>query len=270
MDDGIRLCLDDECEGEALIFAHGLNSNRLNNMDFYDEFRDEYRVITYDQRGHGDSDKSTVHMNIKRLGRDLNCIIESLGLNDVTVIGHSMGAATIYSYVDQFGCKNLKRIVASDMSPYMRNDGWKGGIAQGKWSDEDFMRDFDRMFDDVGKAAFHITKNIMDPALKDLPPEKQDELAKLYAESINPFTMASLWYSLFRQDQRPAMSKITVPFLYLMPDNPLYSIEAVNYIKENVQDTFILEDNFPNTTHAIWRQMPHEVARAVKEFIKKH
>lgn len=90
MDDGIRLCLDDEGEGEALILAHGLNSNRSNNMDFYDEFRDEYRVITYDQRGHGDSDKSTVHMNIKRLGRDLKCIIESLGLNDVTVIGHSM------------------------------------------------------------------------------------------------------------------------------------------------------------------------------------
>lgn len=152
----------------------------------------------------------------------------------------------------------------------MRNDGWKGGIAQGEWSDEDFMRDFDRMFDDVGKAAFHITKNIMDPALKDLPSEKQDELAKLYAESINPFTMASFWYSLFRQDQRPAMSKITVPFLYLMPDNPLYSIEAVKYIKENVQDTFVLEDDFPNTTHALWRQMPHEVARAVKEFIKKH
>lgn len=123
MDDGIRLCIDDESEGETLIFAHGLNSNRLNNKDFYNEFKNDFRVITYDQRGHGDSDKSTVHMNVKRLGRDLNCIINALKLKNVTVIGHSMGAATIYSYVNQFGCKNLKRIVASDMSPYMRNDG---------------------------------------------------------------------------------------------------------------------------------------------------
>lgn len=131
------------------------------------------------------------------------------------------------------------------------------------------MNDFDRIFDDVGKAAFHITKHIMNPSLKDLPSQKQEELIKLYSKSTNPFTMASMWYSLFRTDQRPAMSKITVPFLYIMPDNPLYSMEAINYIKENIQNTFVLEDNFPNTTHAIWRQKPHEVANKIKKFIKR-
>ena len=89
-------------------------------------------------------------MNVKRLGMDMNEIIESLGLDNLTVFGHSMGAATIYSYIDQFGCDKLKAVIASDMSPYMRNDGWGGGIAQGKWSDEDFFKDFDRIFDDVG------------------------------------------------------------------------------------------------------------------------
>ena len=116
-----------------MIFIHGLNSSHTVNKDFHDEFIGEYKVILYDQRGHGDSDKSKIHMNVKRLGQDLNEIIDALGLDDVTLIGHSMGAATIYSYVGQFGCDKLKRIVASDMSPYMRNAGWSGGIAQGKW-----------------------------------------------------------------------------------------------------------------------------------------
>lgn len=116
-----------------MIFIHGLNSSHTVNKDFYDEFIGEYKVILYDQRGHGDSDKSKIHMTVKRLGQDLNEIIDALGLDDVTLIGHSMGAATIYSYVGQFGCDKLKRIVASEMSPYMRNAGWSGGIAQGKW-----------------------------------------------------------------------------------------------------------------------------------------
>ena len=265
--DNINLFYEKHGEGETLIFCHGLNSSHNVNFDFYNEFRDDYQVVLYDQCGHGDSDRATGHMNVKRLGQDLNDIIESLDLDDVTVIGHSMGAATIYSYVDQFGCDKLKRIVSSDMSPYMRNDGWKGGIAQGKWSDEDFMEDFDRIFDDVGYAAYYITKNIMDPRLSSITKEEEYELIKQYGKATDAFTMASFRYSLFRSDQRPAIDKITVPFMYIMPDYPLYSMDAVDYLRNHVKSDFVLENDFSNTTHAIWRQMPHEVACAIKDFI---
>ena len=30
-------------------------------------------------------------------------------------------------------------MVYDDMSPYIQNYGWKGGIGQGKWTDEDFL-----------------------------------------------------------------------------------------------------------------------------------
>ena len=72
-------------------------------------------------------------MNVKTLGQDMHEIIENLDLKDVVVIGHSMGAATIFSYVNQFGCDKLKKIIAVDMSPYLRNTVWKGGIGQGNW-----------------------------------------------------------------------------------------------------------------------------------------
>ena len=268
--DGIKLYYEDCGVGEVLIFLHGLNSSHKINKDFYDEFRDEFRVILYDQRGHGDSDKSDIHMNVKRLGQDLKEIIDALNLDDVTLIGHSMGAATIYSYVNQFGCKNLKRIVASDMSPYMRNDGWSGGIAQGKWSDEDFMRDLDYIFDDVGHAAFHISKSIMNPGLANVSSEMKNDLINKYRQGTDTLTMASLWFSLFRTDQRPAINKINVTFLYIMPEMPLYSIESINYIKSHVKDSFVLENDFPKTTHAIWRQMPHEVANSIKRFINDY
>lgn len=270
MSDGIRLYYENCGKGETIVFCHGLNSSHNANKEFYDEFKENFNTVVYDQRGHGDSDRPTMHMNIKRLGQDLNEIIESLNLEDVTLIGHSMGAATIYSYVNQFGCDRIRRIVASDMSPYMRNDGWSGGIAEGKWSDEDFMQDFDRIFDDVGYAAYYIFKNIMNPTPLNTSEEDDENFIKSFNDSVEPLTMASFWYSLFRTDQRPAMEKITVPFLYLMPDHPLYSTEATDYIKEHVQDIFILENDFPDTTHAIWNQMPHEVAQSVKKFINDY
>ena len=55
-----------------------------------------------------------------------------------------------------------------------------------------------------------------------------------------------------------------------MPEMPLYSMEAVDYIKNNVKGSFVLEKDFPNTTNAIWRQMPHEVANTIKKFINNY
>jgi len=270
MDDGVKIFYTDSGHGETLIFLHGLNSSHKVNHDFYNLFMEDYWVILYDQRGHGNSDKSNVHMNVRRLGKDLREIINFLNLDDVTLIGHSMGAATIYSYVNQYGCDKVKRIVASDMSPYMRNDSWGGGIGQGSWTDNDFMEDFERIFDDVGEAAFHISKKLMDPALDELSESGKYEMIERFRNATDSFTMASLWFSLFKTDQRHAISKVTVPFMYLMPTNPLYSMESVNYLKQNVQDVFVLENDFPNTSHALWRQMPHEVADAVKRFIEKY
>ena len=87
-------------------------------------------------------------------------------------------------------------------------------------------------------------------------------------EGCDTYTMASLWYSLFRTDQREAISKITVPFMYVMPETPLYSMTTVNFIKDNVKSDFVLAKDFPNTTHTILMESPKKVADKVKKFIK--
>ncbi len=45
----------------------------------------------------------------------------------------------------------------------MRNGDWKGGIGQGQWTDEDFLCDLDRIFNDIGDANWYITKHLMKP-----------------------------------------------------------------------------------------------------------
>jgi hypothetical protein len=53
-----------------------------------------------------------------------------------------------------------------------------------------------------------------------------------------------------------------------MPEFPLYSMETVNFYKDNVKGKFVLEKDFPNTTHVILTEKPHEVAECVKKFVK--
>lgn len=146
----------------------------------------------------------------------------------------------------------------------------EGGIGQGKWTDENFLSDLDRIFDDVGFANYHITKEMMSPRMKKTPKEFEGAIIDSCRNAVESFVMASLWYSLFRTDQRPFISEITVPFLCIMPEFPLYSMETVKFYKENVKGKFVLENNFPKTTHLILMEMPHEVAETVKIFIKSN
>ena len=119
-----------------------------------------------------------------------------------------------------------------------------------------------------GAAYWHIVKTMMNPAMAATPASYEPAMKALCGVGCEPLTMASLWYSLFRTDQRPAMEKITVPFLYIMPETPLYSMTAINFIKEHVKSSFTLENNFPGTTHQILMESPHEVAERVKAFLK--
>lgn len=267
--DGTKLYYEDTGKGPTLVFCHGLNSSHLAIKNFIDEFRGEWRCISYDQRGHAASDRPARHLNVATLGRDLHELLVHLGVERASAIGHSMGAATIFSHVNQFGCSAFDKIVAVDMTPYMRNGVWRGGIGCGSWTDEDFMQDFERMFDDVGQAAWQIVSRLVNPALgASTQPAMVGTMAAAFGAGIDPLVMTAFWYSLFRTDQRPAISKINVPFLYIQPEMPLYGDETVAFYRRSLGGLFRLETGFPGTTHAILEERPREVASHVKAFLR--
>lgn len=267
--DGVKIYYEDHGQGETLLFSHGMNSSHLRIKNFIDDFKGDYRLVCYDHRGHGASERASINMNLQRLGRDLRELIEALELDDVTAIGHSMGGSTIFSYVNQFGCERLKRIVDVDMSPCGRNSDWSGGIAQGRWTDEDFMRDMDRIFESPGRADWYLDKTMINPKLANTPAEMENAMIALCGQGLDALTMASMWFSLYRIDLRPAMEKITVPLLYVMPETPLFTMECVDYIRDHVKGGFTLEKDFPGTTHSILVEAPRQVAERVKAFIRE-
>ena len=269
--DGIKLFYyDSKKDAPTILFIHGLKITFERMKPFMEEFQEKYRIVFYSQRGHDKSDANTLHMNVKRLGQDLNDVIEQLKLKDVILIGHSLGASTIFSYVDQFGCDKIKAIVPIDMSPCCKNlPDWQGGLGQGKWTEEDFLADMDRMFDDIGYGSYYVLKEITNPKYRDLPEEKIPETIAALRGTLSPYTMVSFWWSLYRVDYRETISKITVPFFYIMPEFPLYNMVVVNFYKDHVKGEFGYAHDFPGTTHNIVFETPKELANAIKAFLEK-
>jgi len=62
---------------------------------FVPELRRRFRVVTLDQRGHGDSDKPDGPYSWSSFVDDLAAVITALGLRDPYAVGHSKGGAAV-------------------------------------------------------------------------------------------------------------------------------------------------------------------------------
>jgi non-heme chloroperoxidase len=54
-----------------------------------------YRVVLYDQRGHGASSRGTAQLSIETLANDLATVLQDRDVHDAVLAGHSMGGMTI-------------------------------------------------------------------------------------------------------------------------------------------------------------------------------
>jgi pimeloyl-ACP methyl ester carboxylesterase len=79
-----------------------------------------YRVVAYDRRGFGHSDKPASGYGYDVLADDLERVMDQCGLQDVTLVGFSMGGGEVARYVTRHGDTRLRSIVfASAVPPYL-------------------------------------------------------------------------------------------------------------------------------------------------------
>ena len=88
-----------------------------------------YRTITYDRRGFGKSSQTSIGYDFDTFTSDLNTLMESLNLHDVTLVGHSMGAGEVARYFGTHGAKRVRQAVfISSIAPFLlkTNDNPEG------------------------------------------------------------------------------------------------------------------------------------------------
>ena len=96
--DGLSLFYQDEGDGRTVVLLHGFAADTNVNYvrsGIFDLLLDEgYRVVTLDARGHGLSSKPTDSEAYAddAMKRDVVALFDHLGLDDVLLVGYSMGA----------------------------------------------------------------------------------------------------------------------------------------------------------------------------------
>jgi len=118
--DGVKLAVQESGNpnGPAIIFVHGLLGSRLNwEAQVQSPELRQYRLITYDLRGHGLSDKplgAAPYHDGRRWGDDLAAVIKGSHAQRPVVVGWSLGGVVISNYLATYGDRNIAGAVYVD------------------------------------------------------------------------------------------------------------------------------------------------------------
>ena len=128
-------------DAPTLVFSHGFALN-LDCWHFQRQaLRGKYRMVFYDQRAHGQSQRGEwKHATIDQLGADLNSVIDQLvPQGRGVVVGHSMVGIRVMAYAEAFTRRFSDGVAGSvliatsawGMNPYETIGAWiRAGIGE--------------------------------------------------------------------------------------------------------------------------------------------
>ncbi|MDO8276556.1 MAG: alpha/beta hydrolase [Burkholderiaceae bacterium] len=175
-----------------------------------------YRVVAYDRRGFGRSDKPESGYSYDTLADDLQRVLDQCGLQDVTLVGFSMGGGEVARYVGRCGESRLSGVVFAAAVPpcLMKSADTPDGPLTPERAQQKrkaFEQDRNAYFDQFTKDFFSANG-----VLQVSESQRQDAIA-LCQQSAQHAALACM-DSFATTDFRGDLKKVTVPALVIHGD----------------------------------------------------
>ncbi|KOR10955.1 chloroperoxidase [Stutzerimonas stutzeri] len=120
--DGVQLYYKDwgPKDGPVVTFSHGwpLSSDSWESQMLF-LASEGYRVVAHDRRGHGRSSQPWEGNDMDHYADDLAAVIDTLDLQDVTLVGFSTGGGEVARYIGRHGTGRVKKAVLVSAVPPM-------------------------------------------------------------------------------------------------------------------------------------------------------
>ena len=175
------------------------------------------RVIAYDRRGFGRSEKPESGFDYDTLAADLAGLLEERDLRDVTLVGFSMGGGEVARYVANHGEGRLRSVVfAAAVPPCLMKseDNPDGPLTPEKAKEKEaaFKADREAYFDDFTRNFFSAND-----VLKVSEAQRQEAIA--ICRQADPAAALGCMQAFATTDFRADLAKVTVPTLVLHGDS---------------------------------------------------
>ena len=129
----VKIFYHDLGSGKPVVLIHGWPLSHASwEYQINELTKQGLRVIAYDRRGFGESDKPLNGYDYSTMAGDLKAILDELDLKEVTLVGFSMGGGEVIRYLTLYGSDRIAKIaLVSSIIPYMlKTDDNPDGVPQ--------------------------------------------------------------------------------------------------------------------------------------------
>jgi non-heme chloroperoxidase len=267
--DGVRLNVLEAGRGKPLVLIPGWSQTAAQFRRQLEGLSDRYRVIAIDMRGHGDSDKPAHGYRIQRLAQDVRQALVAMDLQDVTILGHSMGCSVLWCYFDLFGAERVSKFVFCDEPPMLTADPtWTAQQAEDAgaiFTPEAVTQTMNALAGPEGVAT--TTGFVGGMVTSKMPPET---LQWMIAENLKlpRAHAAKLLYNHCHQDWRDVFARIDVPSLFIGGRVSLVPWKSVAWAASQVKGARLeIFEEAEGGQHFMFEENPAKFNRLLAEFI---
>ncbi len=257
---GVELAYDLQGVGEPLVLIHGAQGDQSMFSGLAPVFASHLRVLTFDQRGSGLSEKPDMEYSIAMLADDTATLMEHVGFASAHIVGVSMGGMI----AQEFALRHPRKVHALVLG--CTTPGGPKAVRLGGEALTNAYSTKPMSAEERGRALAEaaFTKGYI---------EKHPEIIPAMIEArrqrpIDPVALGHRMKAAYAHDTFDRLSQITCPTLVITgKDDVLISWENSRILAERIPDAklMLLEP----AGHCFWLEQPEQSHEAILAFLQK-
>ncbi len=253
---GVTVHFEVQGSGETVLFIHGLGSSARDWKLQVDHFSSNYRVVTYDVRGHGASAKPTGPYTMMLFAQDAKALLDHLGVPSAHIVGISMGGMIAFQLAVDHP-SSIRSMVIVNSGPELKPGSF--GERLQVW----------QRFMIVRLLGITTMARVLAPRL--FPDTSHESLRRQFIErwSTNDKRayLASM-KAIVGWGVADRIGKIAIPTLFVAADQDYTPVELKEAYAKKMPNAGleVIEDS----RHATPLERPQELNRVIEDFLIGH
>lgn len=249
----------------ALVLVHGMDSSLATFDSVVHHLAEHFRVIVYDQRGHGNTAIRGEDYSTNTMALDLRALLDHLQLQSVFLLGHSMGARTATRFAALYP-ERVKALIIEDMELLARSRETNEQIVKRARIAADLPVEFasgEALLQTLAPTFGNLKAQSI---LQNQTTRRADGTLRL---SFDPKVSVLYRGQASREDFTQELGRLKMPILILQanPKTSAISAEGLGHLRQHLPDAQLF--TIPGANHYIHQSAPTQFLNTVVPFLHR-
>ena len=246
----------DEGNGKPLILIHGFAGSKQYWDKILPRLSNENRVIAIDLPGHGESGMGKDRYSIEDMASTIKEFLDQLGLDKVTMFGHSLGGYITLSFAELYPeYLNGFSLVHSTANPDSQEAKEARETNAKKIQDEG-----------AGSFIDGLSKKLFSPENTEVNAKEIEETVKIGMKTKVDGLVSALLAMKNRPDRNHVLQDTELPVLLVAgeQDQIIPAEKTFTVSRQNIEEKII-----KNSGHMSMYEQPEELVQVMKDFLAR-